>query len=836
MSHALYIVLRTALSLALVVLLLLHASGDLPLPLLNRLEQLAYDARLRLTMPGGVDTNIVIVDLDEASLQREGPWPWPRQQVARLVDTLFEHYQVGVLGFDMLFAQPQRDLTQQAMDQLAQGPLRDNAEFQRHWADVRGQTDGDAVLAASLRGRPVVMGYYFSSDAQPDAQSHFGQLPAPAATLQQLGGAVNPFGAVTGYGANPAALQTKALSGGFISNDLVDDDGLFRRLPLLKTYNNQLYEQMGLAVVRTLLGQPALEFVSAAGYAAAGSAGGQQVERVRVGTLEIPVDHQGAALLPYLGSQGSFLYVPASAVLRRTADPKLLKGAIVLLGSTAPGLMDLRATPVQNIYPGVEINATLIAGVLDGRIKDRPGYTVGLEVALLVLIGLLSTGLGWLPPLRALLATLTLAGVVIGFNLYAWQILNHVIPLAPGLVLILLLYLMHSSYGYFVQNRREQRLAQVFGQYVPPDLVAEMSKKPANFALGGESREMTVLFSDLADFTSVSEGLTPQQLTQLMQFVLTPLTQVIHAQRGTVDKYIGDAIMAFWGAPLADADHARHAVLAALAMKARLEALQPELQAHGWPALRMRIGVNTGVMNVGNMGSEFRMAYTVLGDAVNLASRLEGAAKQYHATIVISETTRAAVPEIACRELDVVRVKGRQQPVTLFEPLGLLAELDAPAQQALAAHQQALTLFRAQQWTAARSHLRLWHETGRKNPYIRSTWRALARSSATRRAWIGTACATSLKSKPEGHCHETDPNLVYCARCFAAGPVHPLGPSTGNGCRICHTCARRGSGSARLQSAAAGSGQCPVSWPASHHRCRCPPGGAHEGRQRPDPG
>ncbi len=701
MSHALYVLLRTGLSLALVGLMLLNAGGYLTLPLLNRLEQLAYDARLRLTMPGGIDTNVVIVDLDEASLQVEGRWPWPRQQVAQLVDTLFDHYQVGVLGFDVLFDKSPRDLTLQVVDQLALGPLRDNAEFQHHWANARSKSDGDAVFAASLRGRSIVGGFYFTSEAQSDAKLQFGQLPAPAATLQQLGRAANPFGSVTGYGANPAALQTSMQSGGFFNSDLVDEDGLFRRLPLLKTYNSQLYEQLGLAVVRTLLGQPPLEFVSGAGYAAAGSADGQQVESVRVGTLEIPVDDQGAALLPYLGPQGSFPYVSASQVLRRTADPKLLKGAIVLLGSTAPGLMDLRATPVQNIYPGVEINATLISGVLDGRIKYRPAYTEGMEFSLLMLIGLLSTGLGWLAPLRALLATLALTGVVIGFNLYVWEAHNQVIPLAPSLVLILLLYLMHSSYGYFVQNRREQRLAQVFGQYVPPDLVAEMSKKPANFALGGESREMTVLFSDLADFTSVSEGLTPQQLTQLMQFVLTPLTQAIHAQRGTVDKYIGDAIMAFWGAPLADADHARHAVLAALAMKTRLAALQPELQAHGWPALRMRIGVNTGVMNVGNMGSEFRMAYTVLGDAVNLASRLEGAAKQYRATIVISETTRAAVPEIACRELDLVRVKGRTQPVTLFEPLGLLADLDAPTQQALAAHHQALASFRAQQWPLA---------------------------------------------------------------------------------------------------------------------------------------
>lgn len=703
MSHAMYVVLRTGLSLALVGMLLLHASGYAPLSLITRLEQLSYDARLRLTLPGGVDPRIVIVDLDEASLQREGSWPWPRQQVAQLVEALFDHYQVRLLGFDVLFAQPQRDATLQAVDQLAQGALRGNAEFQQHWAAVRAQADGDAVLAAALRARPIVSGYYFASDVQQGAGLRVGQLPAPLARVQDLGGAVNPFDLAVGYSANLPELQASAMGGGFFNSPLVDDDGLFRRLPLISTFEGQLYPQLSLAVLHSLLGKPPIEFVSASGYQGAEGAPARRVEALRLGSFEIPVDERGAALLPFLGPQGSFPYVSASQVLQRQADPRLLKGAIVLLGATAPGLLDLRATPVQSVYPGVEINATLIAGVLDGRIKSRPAYTVGLELSLLLLIGLLSTGLGWLPPLRALLATLALAGVVIGFNLYFWQEHNHVIPLAPSLVLILLLYLMHSSYGYFVQSRREQRLAQVFGQYVPPELVAEMSKKPANFALGGDSREMTVLFSDLADFTSVSEGLTPQQLTQLMQFVLTPLTQAIHAQRGTIDKYIGDAIMAFWGAPLPDPDHARHAVLAALAMKARLAALQPELQAHGWPRLRIRIGVNTGVMNVGNMGSEFRMAYTVLGDAVNLASRLEGSAKQYQATIVISETTRAAVPEVACRELDRVRVKGRTQPVTLFEPLAPLAELDEITQQALAQHQQALALFRAQQWPAAQA-------------------------------------------------------------------------------------------------------------------------------------
>ena len=702
MSHALYVMLRTGLSLGLVLIMMLHASGYYPLALLTKLELFAYDARLRLTLPGGIDPRIVIVDVDEASLAREGQWPWPRQRVAQLVDTLFSHYQVRLLGFDMLFAEAQTDPTLAAIDQLAEGALRDNSAFQQQWTRLRPQLKDDGRLVRSFQDRDVVTGYYFATPGQQSDDLKVGQLPAPAAPLADLGAAPNPFASATGYSANLPQLQNSAASGGFFNSTLVDFDGLFRRLPLLMTHEGQLYEHFTLAVVRRLMGNPPLEFLLATGYQGAQGLEGARLEGVRIGAFDIPVDAQGAALVPYRGAQGSFPYLSASQVLRQQADPEVLRGAIVLLGSAAAGLMDLRATPVQNIYPGVEINASLIAGILDQRIKYRPAYTIGLELVLLALVGLLSTGLGWLPPLRALLATLGVAAGVLALNLFAWQELNQVIPLAPTLSLLLLLYLLHSSYGFFVQNRREHRLTRVFGQYVPRELVAEMSRRPGSFALGGESREMTVLFSDLQNFTTLSETLQPDQLAQLMQFVLTPLTRSIQEQRGTIDKYIGDAIMAFWGAPLADPDHARHAVLAALAMKNCLNALAPELQARRWPVLSMRIGINTGLMAVGNMGSEFRMAYTVLGDAVNLASRLEGSAKQYSVGIVISESTRAAVPDIACRELDRLRVKGRAAPVTVFEPLGLAADLSSSQQRELQRHEQALSDYRAELWQEAR--------------------------------------------------------------------------------------------------------------------------------------
>lgn len=699
MLQRFHILFRIGLSLGIVLTLVLHASGHYPLALISQLELFAYDIRLRLMLPGGVDPRIVIVDVDDSSLLQEGQWPWPRQRLAQLVETLFADYRIRLLAFDMVFAEAGRDSAVAALDTLAQGPLREDAAFQREWAKLRSEWSGDARFAASLRDRPVVLGYYFAMPDQQGQDLRVGRLPPAAAPTTVLANAPNPFPAAAGYSANLPLLQANAQSGGFFNSPLVDRDGLFRRLPLLIRYGDQLYEQLGLAVVRTLLGGPPLDMVSGAGYR--GATSDRRVEAVRVGAFAIPVDDQGAVLVPYRGAQGSFPYISASAVLSRQADPRQLTGAIALVGATAAGLMDLRAMPVQNIYPGVEVNANLIAGILDQRIQYRPAFTRGLEVVLLMLLGGLCIGLGGLPPLWALLGTLTLAATALALNLYAWQALHMVIPLAPTLVLLSLLYLLQSSYGYFAQTRRERRLAQLFGQYVPRELVAEMSRRPGSYALGGETRQMTVLFSDLQDFTALSEHLEPRQLTRLMQFILTPLTRVIHEQRGTVDKYIGDAIMAFWGAPLPDPDHARHAVQAALALKTRLAELEPELRAHGWPPLHIRIGINSGPMNVGNMGSEYRMAYTVLGDAVNLAARLEGIAKQYGVAIVISQTTRVAIPEIACRELDRVRVKGRDQPVTLFEPLGPTDALTAAIREELKTNEQALSAYRAGDWAQA---------------------------------------------------------------------------------------------------------------------------------------
>jgi adenylate cyclase len=344
----------------------------------------------------------------------------------------------------------------------------------------------------------------------------------------------------------------------------------------------------------------------------------------------------------------------------------------------------------------------MIAGILDQNIKQRPAYVLGAEVITLLLVGLLLALL--LPALSPLWATAITAGAFtlsIILNLAMWQYANLALPLASLLLMISSIYVLNMSYGFFVESRGKRQLAGLFGQYVPPELVDEMAQNPEAISLEGESREMTVLFSDVRGFTTIAEGLDPKQLTQLMNEFLTPMTQVIHHNRGTIDKYMGDAIMSFWGAPLNDPDHARHAMHAAMDMIESLSTLQAQFEAKGWPKIEIGIGLNSGVMTVGNMGSEFRMAYTVMGDAVNLGSRLESLTKNYGVHIIVSEFTKDKVPEYVYRELDVVRVMGKDEPVAIFEPICEAGKEDKETKDELKLYREAIRLYRSQNWDLA---------------------------------------------------------------------------------------------------------------------------------------
>lgn len=695
---------RISLSLVILVLLLANSLGKVDISFIKRLENYAYDARLNLMMPSTQDTRIVIVDIDEKSLLEQGRWPWSRNKLAELVDRLFDEYQINTLGFDVVFAEKDESSGLKNLEEVGKN-LKPDSDFHDVVTELRTKLDYDQILASSFENRNVVLGYYFHQEANSNVS--IGILPSPSFTAGSFDGKAVNISWVSGYGANLSVLQKSAAGAGHF-NPAPDVDGISRKIPVLYGYQGNAYEALSIAIARAALGaELRAEFAQGAGT------GGDYLglEQLRLGELVIPVDEQLSALIPYRGKKGSFPYVSATDVLNGKVDPEILRNRIVLVGTTAPGLMDLRATPVQSVYPGVEIHANMIAGILDQNIKEQPAYMLGAELVILLVAGLLLAFA--LPALSPIWATVLTMGVLVSgtlFNLLLWQSANLVLPLASFLLLVTTIYVLNMSYGFFIESRGKRQLAGLFGQYVPPELVDEMSKDPTAFTLEGESREMTVLFSDVRGFTTISEGLDPKQLTQLMNEFLTPMTHIIHHSRGTIDKYMGDAIMAFWGAPLHDDNHARHALQAAMEMVQKLAELQVQFKAKGWPAINIGVGLNTGIMTVGNMGSEFRMAYTVMGDAVNLGSRLEALTKNYGVQIIVSEFTKEQAPDFIYRELDVVRVKGKDKPVTIFEPICGLDEQDQSLEEELKLYGEALQHYRNQDWGAAEKHFSNLHK------------------------------------------------------------------------------------------------------------------------------
>jgi adenylate cyclase len=691
-----------SLGLLLTLLIVGSAADFYRLSFVERFASVLYDYRLRLSMPNTIDDRIVILDIDEKSLKEEGRWPWSRDHLADLTDQLFDHYGVSVLGFDVVFAEPDNSSGLHVLQDLADGALKADNAYQAVLNQVRPQLEYDHRFAEKIKNRQVVLGYYFTNQIELNTS---GSLPLPAFTAATL--PIKPIGMTTwnGYGANLPELQHAASRAGHF-NPLVDVDGVVRRIPMLVDYAGAYYPSLSLAMVQALLGDAALKL----GYAESNNHDYSHLEWLELGVgtqaLKIPVDEQVAALIPYRGKQGSFRYLSIADVLHGRVDKAQLKNKIVLVGTTAPGLMDMRSTPVSEAYAGVEAHANMIAGILDQNLKQKPAYMLGAEVIWLMLVGLaLSFVLPLLSPVRAILVAVLAFLLSQGLSWGAWQWGDLVMPIANSWVLIGLLFVLNMSYGYFVESRTKKQITGLFGQYVPTEIVDEMSKNPASVSMAGESREMSILFSDVRGFTTISEGFAPKELAALMNEFLSPLSRVVYRQRGTIDKYMGDCIMAFWGAPLPDSQHARHAIIAGLEMQEKLAELRPQFLARGWPEIKVGVGVNTGQVSVGNMGSDVRVAYTVMGDEVNLASRLEGITKQYGVGLIVGENTRNAVPDFVYREIDHVRVKGKDRPISIYEPLGELGSVSAEVMAELKIFHDMRRLYRKQDWEQAELQL-----------------------------------------------------------------------------------------------------------------------------------
>ena len=654
---------------------------------IQRAELLVYDIRMTATLPDAApaENQIVIVAIDDKSLKQQGRWPWPRGRLALMTDRLLKSG-AAVIGFDLIFAEPEENRIHQLLKEIG----IDNAKLRKQIAELTEDVNHDNIFARSLQGGDIVLGYTFHNDA--DGKS--GLLPKPLGVVSDMESSM--ITNMRSYTGNLPLLQLAAKHGGFVAA-VPDSDGILRRSPLLARYGDHVYGSLALEMARQFYQSDDVKIhMAKVGKRDA-------VESITLGSITIPTDGTGQVMIPFRGASPAFRYVSATDILTDHFDPDLFENKIVLVGITLPDYSDLVATPVQNVYPGVEVQASLLQGILDKRFPVEPSWARGANLAVILVTGLLlATVLAWLGPLLLLFIATVVSGTLIAANFWLWQSRGLVLQLVMPLELASVLAMFNLAFGFLNEARLRDRLKDMFGQYVPPPLVEQMMRRPDRFSTDGESQELTVLFADIRNFTSLSEGLSPNELKSLLNSFFTPMTRVIFENHGTIDKYVGDMIVAFWGAPLEDRLHAIHAVDAALAMLVEVDRLNPEFRARGLPDINIGIGLNTGIMNVGDMGSEFRRAYTVIGDAVNLASRLEGLTKYYGVGIVVGEDTYKYLDNILCRKLDRVRVKGKRTGVEVYQPICPIEQADESLLRELDSHHRALDLYWRKEWDAAR--------------------------------------------------------------------------------------------------------------------------------------
>ncbi|MBI4423489.1 MAG: adenylate/guanylate cyclase domain-containing protein [Elusimicrobia bacterium] len=663
------------------------------LPVVADLQNKVFDELQRSRPRAYRDAPVRIVDLDEETLRRQGQWPWPRTQVAQLVERVADAG-AAAIAFDMVFAEPDRTSPARA---AAWWP--DTPETLLLKRKAKQLPDLDVLLARTMSKTRVVTGFVLTGEARPGK-------PAAKARFASVGS--DPKAHLPDYaGAAPTlAVLERAAAGNGCFSVLPDRDGVIRRVPLLFRHGEQLYPALSAEALRVAQGASTIvvQTVEAGGDARFGG-----IARVKIGDLVLPTDEEGNVRVFY-SRRDAARTVPAWKVLDGTAGPGALAGAIVFFGTSAIGLKDQRTTPLEAAVPGVEIHAQVAEQALLGDFLARPFWAQAAEawymglLSLLIVLALRRLG----APLCAALALAAIGGAGwLAWHFYATRnlLLDPVIP-SLG---IFAAFGAASFIKHLHTEAEKRQVRSAFSRYMSPALVEQLSKNPERLVLGGELRPMTVHFCDIRGFTTLSERFDPQGLTEFMNRYLTPMTQILLDHKATIDKYIGDNIMAFWNAPLDDPDHASNACRAALAMHARLKelnvALAEEAFAKGRPFLPIAIGtgLNTGSCCVGNMGSEQRFDYSVLGDEVNLASRLEGQSKVYGVDIVIGPATRAQAPGFASLELDLLRVKGKSIPVHIFALLGDEALRQKEEFKNLALlHHRMLAAYRTQGWDLAR--------------------------------------------------------------------------------------------------------------------------------------
>ncbi len=709
--------------------------GSYPPPALQfftTMEWKTLDTRFQLRGPRKPDPRVVIVAIDQKSEDVLGRWPFPRSYFAQAVDTLREDG-ARVIAFDVNFPQPDENSALKSLQEIQKdysslGKHADG-EFGKQLAQMIQQSDNDQqfsqALSRALTQQPsptnVILGYFALPPADVNSQSRqrikeflnylsFNPYPPPTLSPPQPGlskqdvkrRCLSLFRSNGGpvflaLSPNLPALAANAMNFGYF-NVFPDPDGTVRREPVIALYDGNFYPSLDVAAAMAYLN------VSLDQVSPVFNANGLQDIDLGHGDM-IPTDLDGLVQIDYHGPAGTYPRYSLADVVQHNLPPKDFKNKLVLIGPTATGIGDTAVTPFEQVdtaFPGVEVHANFIDDILTNHFILHGPWAFGADLSFLLLFTL---GAGILlsvvRPVRATSVLIVTLGIFLGLAYYLFA--AHRIWIAVFLPTAALSanYAGIISYRFFFEEREKKKVRGAFQQYLPPSLINELLERPELLRLGGEEREMTIMFSDIRGFTSLSEGLSPRALVDLLNEYLSEMTDVIFQHWGTLDKYIGDAIMAFWGAPYPHPDHAERACHAALHMLKSLEKLRQGWAAKGRPLIDIGVGVNSGPVLVGNMGSNRRFNYTIMGDNVNLASRLEGLNKEFGTRVVISEFTYEKVQDkFVVRELDLIRVKGKKVPVKIYELMATAEEAEL-YQGLLSQYHCALTDYRDGEWKAA---------------------------------------------------------------------------------------------------------------------------------------
>ncbi|WP_418640965.1 CHASE2 domain-containing protein [Sulfurimonas sp. ST-27] len=609
----------------------------------NKLNDVMFLARGDKT----ADDRIVIVDIDEKSLQQLGQWPWSRNKVATILEHLTQ-YGAGIIGLDIVFAEKDNSSPKLVLQKLG---LKNIAA-----------EDYDKILAETIAASPTVTGYVFA--LKNDTLEKRETLPKTTAIIieknkPEKSSLIKPYRAIV----NIPVIKNAAYSSGYF-NTIPDEDGVVRSIPMIMEYRGLLYPSLSLELTRLALGERKVVI----NYYKKG------VESIRIGKITIPTDRFGRMIINYRGRQHKYKYISACDIYANKIDPKEIAGKIVLVGTTAAGLLDLRSTPFDSVYPGVEVHATAIDNILNQEFLARPSWIIGFDIVDIFLSLSIAFGLLLIPNAMLSFTFLTLFITGLLFMHYYTMtekglLINTLFPLAG----ISFLFVIGEAVNYFLESRQKERIKQKFATKVSPAVVEELIANADSDTFDVKEKEITILFSDIRDFTSISEKMdSAKSLINLLNEYMTPMVDIITKYKGTVDKFIGDAIMAYWNAPTDVQDHPDKALQSAIEQILRLETLNIKLSKEKKPNINIGIGINTGVSVVGEMGSIGRSDYTCIGDSVNLASRAEGLCKVYASKIILSEYTKKMLKKdnYFLRELDTVRVKGKNKPVTIYECMG----------------------------------------------------------------------------------------------------------------------------------------------------------------------